>query len=507
MFNRTFPLQFLFLLSTLCSLGGTKFVSMPMFVILRRATVPLTMFCEYFLDGKVPTKEVVSAIALLMFGAIVAVSDKEKRFSTTGIVLIMTANLCAALNGVVSKIKLDKKNGLGTYGLLFYNSLFSSFLFIPILALSSVRDEFLQSLQHSAWSDPVFVCLFAMSCILASYLNFSSLVCTKVNSALTTMVLGVMKNLLTTYGGMFIGDFRWSTQTLIGINISVLGSLYYTAIQFLGKEQGPKPISRPLAIAPQALSLVTVLASMVLITGQARYVHSSPPAMKSIQNLKPRTWIARARGTEQRNSLLKDVLLSNTRWDESKKQCLNRFVDQGAYVNNWQPDKRSLAKAWRPLCKPVDFGDVSDLPDMHAHHAASLAHVANDRKNWLRKVETFVPQGREDPLSEFADSNLVVQLRDRALCQDNAQRKIPCRTDWTDYFRRRVKDRFQHCRVVVVTANFGGQDKTHAPSLPMPIPPEVCFVAFVRAGVVAFQRHCHFIFSQPLGMQFGSTAS
>jgi len=109
MFNRTFPLQFLFLLSTLCSLGGTKYVSMPMFVILRRATVPLTMFCEYFLDGKVPTKGVVSAIALLMFGAIVAVSDKEKSSSTTGVVLIMTANLCAALNGVVSKIKLNQK--------------------------------------------------------------------------------------------------------------------------------------------------------------------------------------------------------------------------------------------------------------------------------------------------------------------------------------------------------------------------------------------------------------
>ena len=57
-FRAIFPLQLLFLISTLCSLGGTKHVSMPVFVMLRRTTVPLTMVLEYCLENKIPSSGV-----------------------------------------------------------------------------------------------------------------------------------------------------------------------------------------------------------------------------------------------------------------------------------------------------------------------------------------------------------------------------------------------------------------------------------------------------------------
>ena len=74
-FRAIFPLQILFLISTLCSLGGTKNVSLPVFIMLRRTTVPLTMLLEYCLENKIPSSGVAYSVFLLMFGAIVAVGD------------------------------------------------------------------------------------------------------------------------------------------------------------------------------------------------------------------------------------------------------------------------------------------------------------------------------------------------------------------------------------------------------------------------------------------------
>ena len=236
--GKVMPLPVIFLLNVLCGLGGTKSVSIPMFSVLRRFNLVFTMSLEYLLFGTIATRNVKSTVALMMLGAFIATSN-DLAFNAYGYTLLMLNNVFTSGGGVMLKQKLNdvKKSGLDTFGLMFYNTLCSWPLLFGFVLIFRT-EEWKATLGYEHWRDMGFLAMFVASSVLGCVLNYSHVYCTKVTSALTVVVVGCTKNVVTTYIGFLLSpDYIFTWNNFVGINVSMVGALYYSYLKFKKKQQ------------------------------------------------------------------------------------------------------------------------------------------------------------------------------------------------------------------------------------------------------------------------------
>lgn len=204
-----------------------------MFTVLRRFSILFTLLLEGLILNVKASLTVKCSVATMIFGALVAASN-DLSFDARGYVFIILNDVTTALQGVYTKKKLDAKE-IGKYGLLFYNALFN---LLPFYALCEWTGDIEAATTFSNWSNMTFLCCFLASAVMGFVLNYSVVLCTAYNSALTTTIIGCLKNLIVTYVGMFIGqDYIFSWPNFIGLNVSVAGSLWYSYIIFMQKEK------------------------------------------------------------------------------------------------------------------------------------------------------------------------------------------------------------------------------------------------------------------------------
>jgi solute carrier family 35 protein len=246
-FLEIFPISILFLGNVVFGLGGTMSLNLPMFTALRRFSILLTMLGEYFVLSKVPSNPVMISVALMIGGALIAAMN-DLTFHLGGYIMVFLNNFLTAMNGVMMK-KATVSRTCSNMGILFYNSLFS---FIALLVAGIAYDYstyhsrgdhavavttdstvsiFMKVVEFDGWHNSSFLLTFLLASVAGSGLNYSIFICTAYNSALTTSVIGCLKNILVTYAGMFLmSDYVFNMLNFVGLNISILGSLYYTHV-------------------------------------------------------------------------------------------------------------------------------------------------------------------------------------------------------------------------------------------------------------------------------------
>lgn len=120
--------------------------------------------------------------------------------------------------------------GLGKYGVLFYNSLI---IIIPTLLASAFTGDLHKAVTFEGWVEAAFIMCFLVSCFMGFVLMYSIVLCSYYNSALTTTVVGALKNVAVAYIGIFVGgDYMFSWTNFLGLSICMAGGLMYSYFTF-----------------------------------------------------------------------------------------------------------------------------------------------------------------------------------------------------------------------------------------------------------------------------------
>lgn len=84
-----------------------------------------------------------------------------------------------------------------------------------VMDIAKEQSDLIAVFHFDAWKDSSFILLFVLAALMGSILNYAIFLCTTTNSALTTTVIGCLKNVLTTYIGMVFMPgytFAWLDQ-------------------------------------------------------------------------------------------------------------------------------------------------------------------------------------------------------------------------------------------------------------------------------------------------------
>uniref|UniRef100_A0A7S4C8K5 Sugar phosphate transporter domain-containing protein n=1 Tax=Eutreptiella gymnastica TaxID=73025 RepID=A0A7S4C8K5_9EUGL len=122
--------------------------------------------------------------------------------------------------------------GYLSHGIMYYTSLMS----IPILVILALGFEYQGLLAFPHWNQAGFLFCLVSAFGVGSLLNYALFLCCTLNSALTTVIVGQLKGMLSTILGFFLfGKVNITTVGVLGIALNSAGGVAYAWTKHMEK--------------------------------------------------------------------------------------------------------------------------------------------------------------------------------------------------------------------------------------------------------------------------------
>ncbi|KAK7283029.1 hypothetical protein RIF29_12233 [Crotalaria pallida] len=231
--KRLLPVSIFYNANVAFALASLKGVNIPMYIAIKRLT-PLAVLIAGFFYGKgKPTTQVTLSVMLIAAGVLIAALG-DFSFDLFGYSMAFISVFFQTMYLVLVE-RSGAEDGLSSVEIMFYNSFLSlPFLMFLIIATGEFPDS-LSILFAKSYSFS-FLVILVISLVMGIVLNFTMFLCTVVNSALTTTIVGVLKGVgSTTLGFVLLGGVQVRALNVTGLVINTAGGVWYSYAKYQQK--------------------------------------------------------------------------------------------------------------------------------------------------------------------------------------------------------------------------------------------------------------------------------
>ncbi|XP_053920113.1 solute carrier family 35 member D3 [Cuculus canorus] len=211
---------------TLWSLRG---LSLPMYVVFKRCLPLVTLLTGALVlrDG-MPSPGVLVAVLITTCGAALAGAGDLTGDAMGYVTGVLAVLIHAAYLVLIQKTSVDSEYGPLTAQ---YAIAVSATPFLIICSFASM--DSINVWSFPGWKDPAMVCIFIACVLISCAMNFTTLHCTYINSAVTTSFVGVVKSIATiTVGMVAFNDVEPTKLFIAGVVVNTLGSIIYCVAKY-----------------------------------------------------------------------------------------------------------------------------------------------------------------------------------------------------------------------------------------------------------------------------------
>ncbi|XP_043861346.1 solute carrier family 35 member D3 [Dromiciops gliroides] len=212
---------------TLWSLRG---LSLPMYVVFKRCLPLVTMLIGVLvLKNGAPSPGVLVAVLITTCGAALAGAGDLTGDPIGYVTGVLAVLVHAAYLVLIQKTSADSEHGALTAQ---YAIAISATPLLIICSFASM--DSINAWAFPGWKDPTMVCIFVACILIGCAMNFTTLHCTYINSAVTTSFVGVVKSIATiTVGMVAFNDVEPTSLFIAGVVVNTFGSLIYCVAKFI----------------------------------------------------------------------------------------------------------------------------------------------------------------------------------------------------------------------------------------------------------------------------------
>ncbi|XP_071383797.1 solute carrier family 35 member D3 isoform X2 [Centroberyx affinis] len=211
---------------TLWSLRG---LSLPMYVVFKRCLPLFTLSIGVcVLRNGVPSAGVITAVLITTGGAAMAGAGDLTGDPFGYVTGVLAVIIHASYLVLIQKTSLDSGHGPLTaqYAIAIMAS--------PVLLVCAlISMDAVNMWSYEGWHNPNITGIFVVCIAIGCAMNFTTLHCTYINSAVTTSFVGVVKSIATiTVGMLAFSDVEPTRLFIGGVVVNTVGSITYCVVKY-----------------------------------------------------------------------------------------------------------------------------------------------------------------------------------------------------------------------------------------------------------------------------------